>query len=840
MPVAAESQLAGVAPPAKARPGDRLGGVGDSHPITAVVTLNGQVPVESVLRAAPGASATFDDSDEVIVTGPAGDIRALLDVPGVEAVERAHPFHEMVTSEGLPEIGTTIWHDDEWQGDGVKVAIVDTSFDGYTSLLGTELPSSVTAVSFRGDNLIQAGSAHGTGVAEIVHDIAPNAQYYLLAADTETSFQSIPGYVISQGIDVVNMSIGLTVGPFDGSSFVSQQVDSMIDAGVTVIVSAGNTALRHWSGPGTDTTGEGWVEFSGSTELNEFFVAPFTSFVVDITWVDSNGDFDLCVWEIPDVGDHFIVDCDSTPQPPAERDIASVLVSNGSASTKRYAFSIFDAAGTGGRIDAFVAGASSELLFGNVDGSIVDPAVVERVITVGAYSTRSPLSAETFSAQGPTVDGRTKPDILAPNGVSTATFGLGGFFGTSAAAPHTAGLAVLATQAAPGMTPDEVRLELGAIAGGAKSNALGWGALHLDVPPIANPTDTFVGDFDGDGDDDMATYSEANGRWMVGVSSGSGFTMEHWATFGTKTGWGPQLVGDFTGDGRDDIVSYHEGTGRWWVNRSTGSAFVLELWAEFSTKSGWSNVMVGDFNGDGRDDIVSYYRGLGRWWVNRSTGSAFALELWATFSTKSGWSNVRVGDFSGDGLDDVVAYYEGLGRWWVNHSTGSGFALELWATFSTKSGWSNILVGDFTGDGLDDLVAYYGGLGRWWVNTSTGSSFTLGLWATFSTTSGWSPVLAGDFTGDGLDDVVAYYEGLGRWWVNRSTGSGFALELWSTFSTTSGWSPVVVGDFTSEGRHDVLAYHQASGRWWVNLSSGADFTLGFWADYSSPHWWDPV
>jgi hypothetical protein len=58
---------------------------------------------------------------------------------------------------------------------------------------------------------------------------------------------------------------------------------------------------------------------------------------------------------------------------------------------------------------------------------------------------------EFFSSQGPTIDGRTKPDIAGIDGVSVTAAGAfdSPFFGTSAAAPHVAGIAALALQAAP-------------------------------------------------------------------------------------------------------------------------------------------------------------------------------------------------------------------------------------------------------------------------------------------------------------------------------------------------------------------------------------------------------
>ena len=81
-------------------------------------------------------------------------------------------------------------------------------------------------------------------------------------------------------------------------------------------------------------------------------------------------------------------------------------------------------------------------------------------IAAGSFSPSAPdescldtsnSTAEFFSSRGPTLDGRTKPDIAAIDGVTV--FGAGGFptafFGTSAAAPHMGGIAALLLQSAP-------------------------------------------------------------------------------------------------------------------------------------------------------------------------------------------------------------------------------------------------------------------------------------------------------------------------------------------------------------------------------------------------------
>jgi hypothetical protein len=76
------------------------------------------------------------------------------------------------------------------------------------------------------------------------------------------------------------------------------------------------------------------------------------------------------------------------------------------------------------RLDLLTLGAPLE--YQVAAGSIGEPASSPAALAVGAlcWQTRQP---EYFSSQGPTVDGRTKPDIAGHDSVSGATYGP--FFG---------------------------------------------------------------------------------------------------------------------------------------------------------------------------------------------------------------------------------------------------------------------------------------------------------------------------------------------------------------------------------------------------------------------------
>jgi hypothetical protein len=91
--------------------------------------------------------------------------------------------------------------------------------------------------------------------------------------------------------------------------------------------------------------------------------------------------------------------------------------------------------------------------------SLTPPADSPYAFTVGAVNWAT-NALEGFSSRGPTEDGRLKPDISAPDGVCTTTYGKcggDGFLGTSAASPHVAGAVVLVRQVYPLRSATEIR-----------------------------------------------------------------------------------------------------------------------------------------------------------------------------------------------------------------------------------------------------------------------------------------------------------------------------------------------------------------------------------------------
>jgi hypothetical protein len=93
------------------------------------------------------------------------------------------------------------------------------------------------------------------------------------------------------------------------------------------------------------------------------------------------------------------------------------------------------------------------------------------------------------------------------------------------------------------------------------------------------------------------------------------------------------MIGDFNGDGRDDIISFDTRSGNVYVGLSTLFGFWSEgfdsqwLWESDFCRSG-DTPLVGDFNGDGRDDIacVSIDGRRIRVWVSLALPSAITYD----------------------------------------------------------------------------------------------------------------------------------------------------------------------------------------------------------------------
>jgi subtilisin family serine protease len=469
---------------------------------------------------------------------------------------------------------------------------------------------------------------------------------------------------------------------------------------------------------------------------------------------------------------------------------------------------------------------------------ISSPGCISSAISVASTTKSDQVSS--FSNVAPFLS-LFAPGSNIRSSLAGTTFG--SLSGTSMATPHVAGAFAVLRQARPTASVTQL---LGAMQSTGLPIAdvlttrprLRVGQALTSLGAARDVTET---DFNGDGLADVVIHDRESGEWYVGLSTGSTFLADRWASrFGNRGDTRERaLVADFTGDGRTDVAIHDHGTGNWYVGRATNGRFGVEPWATSFGNRGLDreNALVGDFSGDGRADIALHDRATGDWFVGRSTGASFAIARWASSFGNRGpaFEETYAADFTGDGQADVAVHDRQTGAWWIGRSTGTSFVIERWAINFGDRGrdTEDVFVADFTGDGRADVAIHDRETGAWYIGTSTGTSFAVSAWALdFGNRGVREEALVGDFTGDGRADVAIHDRETGDWWVGVSTGGAFTVQEWAThFGDRRGTERTYVADFTGDGRADIAIHDRQTGAWYVGRSSGAAFVVEPWATH---------
>jgi subtilisin family serine protease len=385
-------------------------------------------------------------------------------------------------------------------GKGVKVAIIDGGFMGLPSLQVTgDVPANVTTADFCQGGFY-SDTEHGAAVTEVVHEMAPGAQLYLACTDDEAGVVKAEQWAKQNGAQIINFSVGYFLsGRGDGSGLVGSAVADARAAGILWVNAAGNHAQEHWSGTWTDADGNGFLDFAPGDETNSFVLPNGAGVCGDLKWDEwptAKSDFDLGLYS--STTSSFVATSTVTQngtQPPIE----GVCYGNttGAPMTLGWAIRAQPNIVSAPRFDLFSFGSAIPLQYQTAAGSIVDPATSPSALAVGAVCWQN-NSLEFYSSQGPTIDGRTKPDMSAQDSMSSVTYGAfdgscpSGFAGTSSASPTTAGAAALVKQANPSFKAPQLQafLEQRAvvdIGAAGVDDQTGAGALRL--PSLSLPLD---------------------------------------------------------------------------------------------------------------------------------------------------------------------------------------------------------------------------------------------------------------------------------------------------------------------------------------------------------------
>ncbi|MCC7367978.1 MAG: S8 family serine peptidase [Chloroflexi bacterium] len=457
----------------------------------------------NAVRAAGGVvEAEYRDLVQALVAPQQLD--ALAADGGVAYVRQpARPFHDAVGGEGVGASGASGWHAEGFTGQNVKVGVIDAGFTGYqTRQAQGDLPNNLTLVDFCGGQTTPAGGEHGAAVAEIVYEMAPGIQLYLLCIGTEVQLGQAKDYAKANGISILVMSMSwFNTSRGDGTGSASSPNATVADAranGILWVNSAGNRAQQHYGAFFNDSDSNDAHNFNGTDEGNTIPLAAGQTTCIFLrwdAWPTTNQDFDLylTVSQTGTIVASSVGDQTGT-QPPTE----GLCYTNSTGVSQNFAIFIdrFSAT-TNPYMDLFIT-PGPNLEYQVPTGSVTEPGTSPNVMTVAAICWQNDRR-EDYSSIGPTIDGRIKPDIAGQTAVSSGSFGpwsscpggsngQGGFNGTSAATPHVGGAAALVKGANPSFTPAQLQsflegraTELGPA---GKDNLFGSGKLQLGAAPL--------------------------------------------------------------------------------------------------------------------------------------------------------------------------------------------------------------------------------------------------------------------------------------------------------------------------------------------------------------------
>ncbi len=473
-------------------------------------------------------------------------IRALPDAARLAELRLARPAYARtrsgsVTSQGDVALGADLARSVYGiDGTGVVVGSLSDSYDclgGAAGDVGSgDLPAGVVVLA--DEPGCGSGTDEGRAMMQIVSDVAPGAsQAFHTAFGGIADFAGGIGELAAMaGAQVINDDVIYFAEPMFQDGVIAQAVDNVNAAGVAYFSSAGNDARHSYEDQFRPTLVSGTTrhdfDAGGLTDTMQSVTIPAQTQVIFVLQWDepffsvsgslgSASDLDIILYSMQGVGLAGGIDNNVGGDP-----VEVFSYENKSGPAKNYQLRITQNAGPApGRVKYVYFGdltvneyaTNSAALYGHPNAAGAAAVGAARYSHTPAFGVDPPL-LEYFSSAGGTlilrdasgaaiVELRQKPDIVAPDGGDNTFFGNDyesngwpNFFGTSAAAPHAAGVAALMISLDPSLTPAQIHSAMQGTAidmdaAGADFNS-GSGLIQADqalaslIDPLAVTTES--------------------------------------------------------------------------------------------------------------------------------------------------------------------------------------------------------------------------------------------------------------------------------------------------------------------------------------------------------------
>ncbi|HMI61283.1 MAG TPA: T9SS type A sorting domain-containing protein [Puia sp.] len=407
-------------------------------------------------------------------------------------------------------------------GKGVKVGVLSDSYNNLgtanTGVAHGELPGATNPFNYKKpvqvlSDLDSGGTDEGRAMLEIIHDVAPGSELAFHTADNgQADFANGILQLAHQGCSVIADDVFYYAEPFFQDGIIAQAIVQVKKEGVTYFSSAGNSSIRSYESPyrptpvrPLDSIAGTAHNFSGPSDPPRYFQPVYipsggtliSSFQWDQSSFSASGvgattDFDIYLLD----SDGNIVAVGGSDNIASGDPIEVFGYFNNTTNVTFYLLILKYAGPDPTRLKYNLYGDALFYLTNPAIPGILSPSLVGHTKAEGAISTGAAFYLQTppYAADTPIVEGfssvggvanyydiegnriapliRKKPDIVAPDGGNTSFFDPFGngditqdtdtfpnFFGTSAAAPHAAGVAALMIDAQKlnTITPSQIK-----------------------------------------------------------------------------------------------------------------------------------------------------------------------------------------------------------------------------------------------------------------------------------------------------------------------------------------------------------------------------------------------